>query len=266
MRTLFAVFLSLLVFWNAAWGASADAATEIIAGTVDIPIQQIMLDIRMVSISENGARILGISGEAGQGPYVFEPEERVQFTEYVVGPPAGTLGWDYVPLPWGAHLTMGATLSMLVSKNAARVTALPRIMTRSGHPVDLLVGDRFPVAHFDPRSDQLQVEMLEVGTRMSVNPVASAHDYVSLDITQDVSSLVEGPRPSTRVAHARSHIMVHDGNTILLGGFLHDLESATPQTRQILADLPVLGEFFRGPIPDPSRSRFFITITPKVMP
>jgi type II secretory pathway component GspD/PulD (secretin) len=243
-------------------------ALKAFLATVDIPLQQVMLDIRMVTLSEDGTKALGVSiGSGGTFGIFGGTSGPITFTEATPGG-TGTTGSLAIAPFTRTPFVIGATLSLLVSRNDAKVIATPRVMCQSGKDAQVLIGDKFPIVYFDPRAGQFQVQYVDIGVKMVVKPTVSADGYVTVDMAPEVSvlkSLINNQYPRTGVTTVKTNVRVRDGDTIIVGGLLREAETYTIQKLPFLGDLPVLGEFFRNTNVERTKDEVFITVTPKIM-
>ena len=246
-------------------------AMKAFLATVDIPLQQVMLDIRVVSLNEDGQKALGFTIGSSTGTFgVFAGAsgQPITFTETFAGAATSTPSLAIAPFT-RTQFVLGASLQMLVTRNDAKVIATPRIMTQSGKDAQVLIGDKFPIVYFDPRAGQFQVQYVDIGTKLVVKPVVSADGFVTCDLAPEVSvlkSLINNQYPRTAVTTVRTNVRVRDGDTIIVGGLLRESETYSLQKLPFLGDLPVLGEFFRNTSVGRTKDEVFITVTPKIMP
>jgi len=58
-----------------------------------------------------------------------------------------------------------------------------------------------------------------------------------------------------------TNVLVHDGDTLVLGGFVRDVTSEGRRRTPYLADIPVLGFFFRGKSRTVAQTSMLIFVT-----
>lgn len=237
--------------------------------TVDIPLQQVMLDIKVVDLTEQGSKSLGMAWGNSQGSIgVFGGTSGpLVFTETFAGGATSTNS-----LAIGAFnrtpFVLGATLNLLISTTDAKVISSPRVVTQSGKDAQVLIGDKFPIVYFDPRAGQFQVQYVDIGVKLVVKPTVSSDGYVNMDLAPEVSTLkglINNQYPRTGVTTVRTYVRVKDGDTIVIGGLLRELETLTIQKIPLLGDLPILGEFFRTTNVSREKNEVFIMVSPKIV-
>jgi len=256
-------------------------ALKAFLATVDTPVAQVLLDIRVVSLSEDGTKTLGMtigSSNGNFGVFAGAGGAPITFTENLPGTTAQPLGGAPVGTNTNSlaiapftrtPFVLGASLSMLIARNDAKVISTPRIMAQSGKDATVLIGDKFPIVYFDPRAGQFQVQYVDIGVKLAVKPTVAADGFVTVDLTPEVSTLeglINNQYPRTGVTTVKTTVRVRDGDTIVVGGLLREIETYTMQKLPFLGDLPILGEFFRNTNVERTKNEVFITVTPKIMP
>ena len=77
--------------------------------------------------------------------------------------------------------------------------------------------------------------------------------------TDSVTTTMSYPRTSVQAVW--TNVVVHDGDTLVLGGLVSDTTSRQTQKLPYVADLPVLGWFFRGKSAEINQSSLLIFVT-----
>jgi len=230
---------------------------------VDIPLQQVMLDLKVVDITSTGRKSLGINWNQWLATTIFAEGAR----------PDGTAPPAYLGIPIDAFartpFSLTATLNFLVESNEARILAAPRIATMSGKTASIHVGDKFPIVYYDPRAGQYQVIYVDIGIKLEVKPTIGPDGYITCDITPTVSSLrelIQNQYPRTIERTATTTMRVKDGETIVIGGLIQDEDREVVDKVPLLGDLPIVGALFKTTTKGPDvKSEVVIMITPKVL-
>jgi type II secretory pathway component GspD/PulD (secretin) len=121
------------------------------------------------------------------------------------------------------------------------------------------------------------------GITLSVTPQISGGDQVRLWLNPQVTnkigerqfpqeSIVNGTvarnfivLPETSTQAVWTNVIVHDGDTLVLGGLVSDRTTKGKEKLPYLADLPVLGFFFRGRSAEVRQSSLLIFVTPEII-
>jgi len=247
-------------------------ALKAFLATVDVPLQQVMLDIKVVDLNEQGSKQLGftIGNSTGTfGTFAGAGGTPVTFTETFPGGPSVTQTSQLALYSFQrTQFVIGMTLQLLINQSDAKVISSPRVMTQSGKESQVLIGDKFPIVYFDPRAGQFQVQYVDIGVKVVVKPIVSADGYVTVDMAPEVSTLkalINNQYPQTGITTVKTNVRVKDGDTIVVGGLLRELENVTVNKIPFLGDLPILGEFFRNTNVQKTKSEVFIMVTPRIV-
>ncbi len=112
-------------------------------------------------------------------------------------------------------------------------------------------------------------ERIETGIILVVTPQVSADGFVMLDMfakssQADFSRVVDGI-PTEISREANSHILVKDGQTVVLGGIYRDNFSENTQGIPYLMDIPAIGWLFRRVDKANSREDLLVFLTPRTI-
>ena len=112
------------------------------------------------------------------------------------------------------------------------------------------------------------VEYKDVGTHLSVKPTISTDGYVSLSVTQEVNQATteiqfDAPVISTRTVETQ--VLVHDGQTVVLGGLTDHEHNTLRAGIPLLSRIPLLGALFGNTQRQTNETEFFLFITPRVI-
>ena len=84
-------------------------------------------------------------------------------------------------------------------------------------------------------------------------------------VGQQVTSATGGSVPSIDTRQIITQVLVNDGQTVVLGGILDTTKSREANKVPFLADIPVLGYFFRSTKDVNNKTELLIFITPKIL-
>lgn len=256
-----------------------DQVKELLA-EIDRPLDQVMIDVKVVDITENGRKQLGITWGASGAPgsILTTFQEGVTNQQIVRSPigPALNAAVTTAPSFTSIGLTefarspivLEASIQFLVSQGEAKVLAAPRVATRSGRDALIHIGDKFPIVYFDPRAGQFQVQYVDIGIKLDVKPEIKSDGFVLVDLRPEVSTLVElvnNQYPRTAVRTVNTSMRVKDGDTIIIGGLIQEQDLQSVTKVPLLGDLPLLGTLFRQTSVTKTRNEVVMMLTPSVM-
>ncbi|MEO0378839.1 MAG: type II secretion system secretin GspD [Pseudomonadota bacterium] len=181
----------------------------------------------------------------------------------------------------GGSLTLGGgdfglLLQALSQNTSANLLSTPSLMTLDNQPASIVVGQNVPfrTGSFATDGNTVQpfttIERRDVGLTMNVLPRINDGDTVRLDISQEVSSLVNAnvEGAADLVTNRRSiqtSILAQSGSTIVLGGLITRDELKSLQKVPGLGDVPVLGELFKSRGRNSTQRTLFVFLKPTVM-
>ncbi len=178
-------------------------------------------------------------------------------------------------------------LSALEREGKARVISRPRVVTINNKPADIRSRRvvRVPII-----SSTLNVggtgsnqgggnafQEFDVGITLKVTPQISSDGFVLLDIDAETSDLADASVkptgsgssfpliPDTLTRTASSNVLIHSGDTFVLGGILQDDVNQQETGFPFLRDTPGLGWLFRSQSKSRVKSELLVFVTPKVV-
>jgi type II secretory pathway component GspD/PulD (secretin) len=72
--------------------------------------------------------------------------------------------------------------------------------------------------------------------------------------------------PETTSQQTNTTVIVRDGETIVIGGLISELESDERSQIPILGSIPLLGHLFKKTGTAKTRAELLVFVTPKIMP
>ncbi|MCX5707634.1 MAG: secretin and TonB N-terminal domain-containing protein [Candidatus Omnitrophica bacterium] len=166
-----------------------------------------------------------------------------------------------------------AMLHALEENVHANTLSAPRIVTLDNQEASMLVGYHTPILSSSvtagtdstgPTQTQTLDYYQEIGIRLNVVPQVSDEGYINMiihpSVTSSTSSVtatnIAGSNSTTGISskvdypiidvrEAQTQILMKDGETIVIGGLLKDVQSKSMVGVPFLSKIPLLGVFFR---------------------
>lgn len=222
--------------------------------SIDNPAPQVLIESKVVEISESDSVRLGVSYGREAGVFRF-------ITSKISGrtTPAEDL------------LT---TLHTLIGSGKAKVVASPRIATLDNHEAIINIGSRIPYAvpvSSGSNSTQWTVEYIDAGVKLKITPRLGEEGYITTSIRPEVSSISEwrttsaGDFPVISTRNAQATLRVKDGETIAIGGLISESDRENIVRLPILGYLPVVGLFFQSKTRERAKTEIVFLITPHLI-
>lgn len=172
---------------------------------------------------------------------------------------------------------VGVFLRVLDEVTDVTVVSNPKLLTLNRQPARVLVGTRVGYLNSTTTdtSTTQSVEFLDVGTQLSVRPFVSKKGLIRLELRPQVSNFTlrqvsDGSGnnvtiPDEDTTEMSTNVMVHDGQTVVLGGLFTETTSTTRRQVPVLGDIPIVGSAFKGYDDSTRRSEIIFLITPSIV-
>lgn len=178
-------------------------------------------------------------------------------------------------------------LDMLIQEGKARILSRPRLACQSGKEAELMVGGEKPIFSTTlaatTGAQGTQVEYKEYGIKLKIRPTVTQEERIKLALNVEVSEVgqaetIGSTTTITALAYpitkrsASTELFLNDGQTLAIGGLIKQKTEEELRKFPWLADIPVLGVFFRqkvtaegGGSGEMGDTELFITLTPKIV-
>ncbi|MGS2721652.1 type IV pilus secretin PilQ [Paraglaciecola aestuariivivens] len=264
--------------------ASIDEAKALVTA-LDIPIKQVLIESRMVTVRDNASEALGVQwglsntinngavsgslngADSLSGGQVPSISDRLNVALPVANP-AGRIGVQIARLLDGTIIDM--ELSALESENKGEVIASPRITVANQHEAYIEQGTEIPYVEATS-SGATSVEFKKAVLSLKVTPHITPDNRIILDlvVTQDTRgdtvSTSTGDAVAIDTQEISTQVLVENGETIVLGGIFQQSSSNDVRKVPLLGDLPVVGNLFKNSSEILEKRELLIFVTPKIM-
>jgi type IV pilus assembly protein PilQ len=264
--------------------------------TLDVPVKQVLIEARIVIVSDTferdlGARfgvttaqkngpggLLAVTGNGlganqilstGTGPASLAAttlDNRYQ----VNTPAANTNGSIGISLLGGSYL-VDLELSAAQNEGKSEVISSPRVITANQKQATIMQGVEIPYQE-SASSGATTTQFKDAVLKLKVTPLITPDNRVILDLDvsddsvgQQVTSATGGSVPSIDTRQIITQVLVNDGQTVVLGGILETTNSTAANKVPFLADIPVIGFLFRSTTAINNKTELLIFITPKIL-
>ena len=257
-------------------------ANSLIAALDQRP-RQVMIEAAIVEVSGDVAERLGT--QFGIGPDV--PSGGIAATSFANGGNSLASVLDALGVNQAATLAGGLTLGVgvdgfgilvqaLSQSTQANLLSTPSITTTDNKAATIVVGQNVPFRTGEFATDGntatpfTTIERRDVGITMQVLPRVTANGIVRLDISQEVSSLVNAnvDGAADLITNRRvidTTVQARDGGTVVLGGLITDDTRSTLGKVPGLGDAPIIGGLFRSRSKEKTRRTLFVFMRPTVI-
>jgi general secretion pathway protein D len=110
------------------------------------------------------------------------------------------------------------------------------------------------------------IELTEFPLKLDIKPHISNDDLVLLEVKHEADQLqVESPGPRSSTRSFETRVVVHDQETVVLGGLTQDRESTSVTKVPLLGDIPLLGYLFKTTVRTKQRTNLLVLLTPYII-
>jgi type IV pilus assembly protein PilQ len=263
------------------------AEIEELVRVIDVPAQQVMLEARIVEVSTDAAKKLGIDWDLlnSQGVVIVEnagdstssPPGLVPNRLPFLGHTPGRGDLDPRTSVARQARAFQVVLDLMIHDGNARVLANPKIATLNGREASMLVGSRIPfvitgtvIAGGGAAATQT-IQREEVGIKLRITPTINSDGFITTVINPEVSSVIgfTGPDnslPIIATRQANTTVRLKDGSSVIIGGLLSEEKTTNITKLPLLGDIPGLGVFFRHTNTTTTKKDLVIEVTPHILP
>ena len=176
----------------------------------------------------------------------------------------------------GSEGDFGILLQALSQTSSANLLSTPSVTVLDNQPAEIVVGQNVPfrtgafATEGNTTNPFTTITREDVGVTLRVVPRVHDGDVVRLEVSQEVSSLVNGNviGAADLITNRRSiqtTVLADDGQTIALGGLISD-DIQTGNTKvPVLGDIPGVGALFRSRRDSQTRRTLFIFLRPTIL-
>ena len=169
-----------------------------------------------------------------------------------------------------------ARLEALATESRAKVLAAPHILVTDNREARIQVGQQVPLVtsstNVTGTTDiQRTVQYKDIGIILKVKPQVNDSGLVSMEITQEVSSLGQpvtigsDSAPTLNKTEASTNLVAQNGQTIIIGGLIRDDISKGTSGIPFLSRIPIIGWLFGDWSDVDQRTELVILLTPRVI-
>jgi type IV pilus assembly protein PilQ len=271
--------------------------------TLDVPVRQVLIEARIVIVSDTFERDLGVrfgittahqvngnglfavtgngvgadtlTGSAANnvaaGKPVFPVTSPTLDNRYMVNlPAANTAGTIGIGLLNGSTL-VDLELSAAQNEGKSETISSPRVITANQKQAEIKQGVEIPYQE-SASSGATTTQFKNAVLSLKVTPLITPDNRVILDLDvsddsvgQQVTSATGGSVPSIDTREIITQVLVNDGQTVVLGGILDTTKTKQANKVPFLADIPILGYLFKSTTDIDKKTELLIFITPKIL-
>ncbi|MDL1969464.1 MAG: type IV pilus secretin PilQ [Candidatus Desulfofervidaceae bacterium] len=244
---------------------------------LDVKIPQVMIEARIVEMSEDYEKELGIqwgaTGQIGSVKVSGEAENTiVNIPLPTQSTPTGGLGLTFSKLS-GAPFDIEAKLLALESQGRVKILSSPRIATMDNKEAVIESGRRIPYQELVPFPGTTEayptLSWIDALLSLKIKPHIVSPGLIKMDILAskeeaDFTKTVLGA-PTIIKKKAKTTLLVKNGETVVIGGLYKENRTKEEKSVPWFRKIPLFGYFFRGKHKLESNEELLIFITPRIL-
>lgn len=245
---------------------------------------QVMTEVKIAEVSRSTMQRYGLNVLVNRGTTgaLLGPGGLANVTQtsngYAVNADTGITA----PLSDAFNLVVGdasrnilGILSLLEGKGLAHTLAEPSLVATSGQTASYLAGGEFPVpvSQGGAQAGGISVQYKEFGVRLTLSPTVLSRDRIALKVAPEVSDLdfsagiqIGGVAvPALVVRRTDTTVELGDGESFVISGLVSSSLVDNVNKVPWLADIPVLGAFFKSLGVRREDKELIMVVTPRLV-
>ncbi len=264
---------------------------------LDVAVNQVLIDARIVTASNNFAHELGVrwggafvgatddvvvggaGNLAGADTITSSANENIANTgqafpttapnlanrlgvNLAAANPTGSIGLSLL----GSDFLVDLELSAMQDEGRGEIISSPRVIAQDGGEATIEQGTQLAYNKLD-QSGNTVTEWKDIPLKLTVRPKIAPNNKVDLDleIQKDSPGTVFNGEPSIDTNSIVTQVLVDNGETVVLGGVYEQRKTKSVSKVPVLGDLPLVGRAFRRDTNEVRKSELLIFVTPKII-
>ncbi len=273
--------------------------------TLDIPIRQVLIESRIVVVSDDFSRDLGVrfgatgyKANSSDGATVVsgtgvgtdtmigsilgnlaDPANGTIFpiqlpdlnNRYNVNVPISSPAGRFSIAVLETEYLVDLELTALESEGRSEIVSTPRVITANQKEARIEQGVEIPYQE-SASSGATTTQFKKAVLSLTVTPQITPDDNIIMDlrVSKDnvgelVASATGGFVPSIDTRAVETQVLVNDGQTVVLGGIYETVRRDTVNKVPFLGDIPGVGFLFRSTQKVSNKAELLIFVTPRIL-
>jgi type IV pilus assembly protein PilQ len=234
------------------------------------PMAQIMIEAKMVEVSTDYTRALGIrwglSGTNDDFSFI-DDDSSIDVSVNTPTQSAGSsssAGGGIISIGYTETVQVNLSLEALESVGKTKSLANPRVLTLNKMSATISQGVQIPYTVIEDGTAKTEFQAATLS--LNVTPEIRPDDFVELQVTasNDTPTQVGGDI-GINTQSVTTKARVKNGETLVIGGIYTNTQSQSEDRIPGLGDIPILGWLFKTRTVSDSPKELLIFITPKIV-
>ncbi|MDF1818984.1 MAG: type IV pilus secretin PilQ [Immundisolibacteraceae bacterium] len=258
-----------------------------LVNTLDVPVQQVLIESRIVNASTDFSKNLGVrfggtkTGDAATSTRAISGNlnattqasngDDLEFDDRLnINMPAGGIGGigaNSIAFAISkADRLLELELSALEAEGKGEILSNPRVVTSNQREAVISQGTQIAyqeASSSGATSTSFQDAVLSLRVTPQITP--DDHIIMDLEVSKDAVGALVGGVPTIDTQNINTQVLVDNGDTIVIGGIYEQTQTQSATRTPFLGELPYVGFLFRTTAKTNDKSELLIFITPKIL-
>jgi hypothetical protein len=262
----------LVLLYHSTQSQEVGRLKDVLAGTVDVPADQVLIEGMVIEIGERDYRELGMDWA-----YHREGWYRVAFGEEGSEVPFLLTYDPTLEVAEGLRRRLTGTIRMLLEEGKGEILSSPSVLVLNNRNAKFQVVREVPVFKtvITETTSKVEVEFKTAGIILNIKPrIDRDGAVVAMQVLVEVSEAPEedfivvqdqaiAPIINRRIVETVAR--VHDGTPFIIGGLIRNERAREENRVPVLSRIPILGVFFRSRTARREKREVIIVLTPRVI-
>ncbi|WBA82979.1 type IV pilus secretin PilQ family protein [Endozoicomonas sp. GU-1] len=241
---------------------------------LDIPIRQVMIEARIVTLSSNFQEELGVRWSGSKNDVLKGDNRDLSigggqdddvFTDLSVT--GGASSAIAIGFSTNGGTILNLELSALLSDGGGEVISQPKVITADKKTAIIKSGKEIPYEE-KTSSGATSVAFKDAVLGLEVTPQITPDGRVIMDIkinNDDTTDQASNNVPIISTNEITTQVLVEDGETVVLGGVFKQSKKQGVIKVPVLGDIPLVGGLFRNKTESDDKEELLVFITPRII-
>ena len=234
----------------------------------DIPVKQIEIAARIVTVDKSFQQQLGVNWQAEAATKINSSANNQFKLDFGAAAIGGTEPANIAMATLAKNVLIGLELSAIEAAGGGEILSSPRLLTADQQEAIIEQGTEIPYNE-TTKNGGTAIAFKKALLRLKVTPQITPNNKVllRLEVNQDAKSTdtSAGDTPLIDTRHIVTNVLVNNGETVVLGGIYEHSKSHTVVRVPFISSIPILGKLFKSQNTKNMRKELLIFVTPHIV-
>ena len=247
---------------------------------LDIPVQQVLIESRIVIADDDFAKDLGVrfgaSARSGSDGVDRDSGTGIQaggsadtdagLDDFMVDMPAtGATGSVGLAIGRVGSRLLQLELSAMESEGRGEIISSPRVITANQREANIRTGEEIPYQTVSDAGTETEFKEAVLGLTVTPQITPDERVVLDLDVSQDSRGENTPDGPAINTQSVTTQVLVDNGETVVLGGVYERFSRDQVRRVPFFGNLPGVGWMFRNRETQDEHSELLIFVTPRIL-